>query len=54
VVCFFVATVADTSLIWLLSAITVALMTIPNLFGLFLLRREMKDSIKDYRTRLGR
>ncbi len=45
---FFVATITDTSLIWLLSYITVALMTIPNLIGLFLLRKEMKSSIADY------
>ena len=45
---FFVATIADTSLVWLLSYITVALMTIPNLLGIFLLRREMKSSIADY------
>lgn len=45
---FFVATIADTTLIWTLSYITVALMTIPNLVGLFLLRKEMKSSIADY------
>ena len=51
VTCFFLATVADTSLIWLLSYITVALMTIPNIIGLFLMRKDMKASVADYWTR---
>jgi len=51
---FFVATIADTSLIWLLSYITVALMTIPNLIGLFLLRKEMKSSVADYWQRFDK
>jgi len=51
---FFVATIADTSLIWLLSYITVALMTIPNLIGLFLLRKEMKSSVADYWERFDK
>ncbi len=49
---FFVATIADTSLIWTLSYITVALMTIPNLIGIFLLRKEMKSSVADYWSRI--
>ena len=42
VVGFFLATVVDTSLVWLISAVTLALMTLPNLFGLMLMRREIK------------
>ena len=45
---FFVAAIADTSLVWLVSAITIALMTLPNLFAIVLLHREMRDSIRDY------
>lgn len=45
---FFIATVADTSLVWLISAITVALMTLPNLLGLFLLRKEVKSMADTY------
>jgi len=45
---FFAATVADTSLIWLISAVTLALMTIPNLFGLLLMRREVKQLTNEY------
>ncbi|MFL2534732.1 MAG: alanine/glycine:cation symporter family protein [Candidatus Azotimanducaceae bacterium] len=48
VVGFFFAAVADTSLIWLIAAITVAFMTIPNLVAILLLRREMKDAVADY------
>ena len=48
VIGFFLAAVADTSLVWLLSAITIALMTIPNLFSILLLRKEMRTIIDDY------
>ncbi len=48
VIGFFLAAVADTSLVWLLSAITIALMTIPNLFSILLLRKEMRTTIDDY------
>lgn len=45
---FFLATVADTSLVWLISAITVALMTLPNLLGIFLMRKEVKGMAREY------
>ena len=45
---FFAATIADTSLIWLISAVTLALMTIPNLIGLMLMRKEVKSLTNDY------
>ena len=45
---FFVAAIADTSLIWLLSAITIVLMALPNLFSILLLHREMSATVKDY------
>ncbi|MEM1435672.1 MAG: sodium:alanine symporter family protein [Pseudomonadota bacterium] len=48
VVGFFTATIVDTSLIWLISSITIALMTLPNLFGLLMMRREIKSLISDY------
>ncbi|MEM7217539.1 MAG: sodium:alanine symporter family protein [Pseudomonadota bacterium] len=51
VAAFFMATVTDTSLIWLIAYITVALMTIPNLFGIFMLRKDMKDSLAAYDAR---
>ncbi len=45
---FFIATIADTSLIWLVSAITVALMTLPNLIGILLMRKEVKQMTQTY------
>ena len=45
---FFVAAIADTSLVWLVSAITIAFMTIPNLFAIVMLRKEMKEIVADY------
>ena len=42
------AAVSDTTLVWALSAVAIVVMTLPNLFGIFLLRKEMKDSVKDY------
>lgn len=48
VIGFFVASFTDTTIIWTFSGITIALMTIPNLFGILLLHREMKDTVKKY------
>ncbi|OEK06261.1 alanine/glycine:cation symporter family protein [Roseivirga misakiensis] len=48
VVAFFLASFQDTTIIWTLSGITIALMTLPNLLGLFWLRKEMKSTIADY------
>jgi len=45
---FFSATIADTSLIWLISAVTLALMAIPNLIGIMLMRKEMKSLATEY------
>ena len=47
---FFLATVVDTSLIWLISAITVALMTLPNLIGILLKAQEIKQMTGEYWT----
>ena len=48
VVAFFLASFQDTTIIWTLSGITIALMTLPNLVGLFWLRKEMKSTVADY------
>ena len=48
VIAFFLATVVDTSLVWLVSAVTLALMALPNLFGIMMLAREMKETVRDY------
>ncbi|CAH9051887.1 hypothetical protein PSECIP111951_01667 [Pseudoalteromonas holothuriae] len=45
---FFWASFADTTLVWKLAAVAIVVMTLPNLFGIFLLRKEMKESVDDY------
>jgi alanine or glycine:cation symporter, AGCS family len=45
VAAFFWASVAETSIIWALSGITIALMTVPNLLGMLILHREVKEEI---------
>jgi AGCS family alanine or glycine:cation symporter len=42
------AAVSDTTLVWTLSAVAIVVMTLPNLFGIFLLRKEMKESVAQY------
>jgi len=48
VIGFFIASFADTTVIWNVSLITIALMTVPNLIGLLWLRKEVKSTIKEY------
>jgi AGCS family alanine or glycine:cation symporter len=48
VIAFFLASFADTTIIWTLSGITIALMTLPNLVGILWLRKDMRTTIKDY------
>lgn len=45
---FFVASFTDTTIIWTLSGITIALMTIPNLVGILWLHKDMKKTLNDY------
>ena len=45
---FFFASFSDTTLIWNLASVAIVLMTLPNLFGLLLLRREMKSTLQTY------
>ena len=47
---FFFAAIADTSLVWLIAAITIAFMTLPNLFSMIVLHQEVKQTIADYWT----
>ena len=49
---FFYAALADTTIIWNLSLITIVLMTVPNLVGILLMRREMKATVNDYWERI--
>jgi AGCS family alanine or glycine:cation symporter len=48
VLAFFAAAVIDTTLVWTFSGIAIALMTIPNIIGILLLRKEMKETVSDY------
>ncbi|MEO9806566.1 MAG: amino acid carrier protein [Reichenbachiella sp.] len=48
VVAFFFAAFTDTTIIWTLSAITIAVMTLPNLFGLLYLRKDMKTTLDEF------
>ncbi len=48
VIAFFFAAFTDTTVIWSLSYITIALMAIPNLFGILILHRDIRETILDY------
>lgn len=48
VIGFFFAAFTDTTIIWTFSGITIAMMTIPNLFGILMLHKDMKTTLKDY------
>lgn len=45
---FFFASFTDTTIVWTLSGITVAMMTLPNLIGILLLHKEVKSSVSAY------
>ncbi len=45
---FFFASFVDTTIIWTISGITIALMTLPNLVGILFLRKEMKETVNKY------
>jgi AGCS family alanine or glycine:cation symporter len=51
---FFLAAIVDTSLIWLVSAVTIAFMTLPNLLAILLLRKEMDETIDEYWEKFNR
>ena len=48
VVAFFIASFTDTTIIWSLSYVAIVLMAVPNLIGIFTLRKEVKENVKDY------
>ena len=45
---FFIASFTDTTIIWSLSYVAIVLMAVPNLIGILLLRKEVKESVRDY------
>jgi AGCS family alanine or glycine:cation symporter len=48
VAAFFIASFTDTTIIWSLSYIAIVLMAVPNLTGILILHKEMKQAVKDY------
>ncbi|WP_218310606.1 alanine/glycine:cation symporter family protein [Alteromonas antoniana] len=46
------AAFSDTTLVWALSAVAIVVMTLPNLFGIVMLSREMKETVNDYWKRV--
>jgi AGCS family alanine or glycine:cation symporter len=48
VVCFIAAAVIDTTVVWNIAYVVVALVTIPNLLALFVLRKETHDHVTGY------
>jgi AGCS family alanine or glycine:cation symporter len=46
VIGFFLASFTDTTIVWTLSGITIALMTIPNLIGILSLAKEIKSEVQ--------
>ena len=48
VVAFFYAALADTTLIWNISLITIVFMTVPNLVSILCMHKEVKMTINEY------
>ncbi len=42
------ASFSDTELVWTLASVAIVVMTLPNLFGILMLSKEMKSSVKQY------
>jgi len=49
VLCFILAAVIDTEVVWNIAYVVVALVSIPNLIAIFVLRREMKEDVDNYK-----
>ena len=45
---FFCASFMDTRMVWNLAAVTIVIMTLPNLFGIMMLHKEMKETVNEY------
>ncbi|MCV2884239.1 AGCS family amino acid carrier protein [Aestuariibacter sp. AA17] len=42
------ASFSDTELVWLMASVAIVVMTLPNLFGIMMLRKEMKETVDTY------
>ncbi len=51
---FFTAALADTTIVWNISLITIVLMTVPNLVGILLMHKEMKSTVAEYWEKTSR
>ena len=54
VAAFFVASFTDTTIVWSLSYVAIVLMAVPNLLGILILRKEVKENVKDYWLTFGK
>jgi AGCS family alanine or glycine:cation symporter len=54
VVAFFIASFTDTTIIWSLSYVAIVLMAVPNLIGILILRKEVKQNVKEYWQAFGK
>lgn len=45
---FFWASFSDTTLVWYFSFVAIVVMTLPNLFGILMLRKEMRETVDKY------
>jgi len=48
VLAFFGAALVDTTIVWSLAAVAIVLMAVPNLFGILILHKDMKQTVGDY------
>ncbi|MFI3287243.1 MAG: sodium:alanine symporter family protein [Rikenellaceae bacterium] len=52
VVMFAIGAFVDTTIIWIFSGVTIALMALPNLIGILILHKDVKGMLKDYTKRV--
>ena len=45
---FFLAAITDTTIIWNIAAVGIVVMTLPNLFAIFMMRKQVKSMISAY------
>lgn len=48
VLCFVLAAIIDTTIVWNIAYVVVALVSIPNLIALFVLRNDLKEEVDNY------
>lgn len=48
IIAFFAAALTDTTIIWSMAYLVIVFMAVPNLFGILMLHKDMKRSVKEY------